>query len=322
MTTYRAGTTGYAPKVIIQPAPDAKGKLEYEITAEDVEKMLPTFTDEQKKYIKCWDVDQYREYSPGKEAVGTFLEAASPSEGETIVDWGCGSGKGSKELYDAGLDVTMLDFAFNCLDQDIKELAEENDRLRFVEHDIGEAITLPSTYGYCVDVMEHIPEERVDAVLDTILNNSTHVFFEISTQDDVFGHHQDIDEDLHLCVHDYQWWLEKLVSKTVVIHRSNVLDGRVIFYVTGWGINPLKFDGGHVNLPHETLVEHIVENAKLGLQPVKPHLSQETEVMLLGGGPTLNDFTDEIIEHRAKGMPMICTNGAYNWAIANGMRYL
>ena len=33
----------------------------------------------------------------------------------------------------------------------------------------------------------------------------------------------------------------------------------------------------------------------------------------------MNDYTDEIIELRAGGMPMVTTNGTYNWAIANGM---
>lgn len=42
--------------------------------------------------------------------------------------------------------------------------------------------------------------------------------------------------------------------------------------------------------------------------------------MMVCGGPSLNDFEDEIIKLRAEGMPMVTTNGTYNWAIERGMK--
>jgi 2-polyprenyl-3-methyl-5-hydroxy-6-metoxy-1,4-benzoquinol methylase len=181
---------GHPPKVAIQPIEEK----EYEIPASEVAKLVPelNWTEEQKKYVKCWQVDDYRKVAPGEGLVDLFMETAVPRAHTTVVDWGCGTGRASRKLYDAGLDVTMVDFAFNCLDDDIAELAKGNDRLRFIEHDLNKRISLPSEYGFCTDVMEHIPEDEIDAVLDTILDNSRHVFFQISTKNDVMGHHPDI----------------------------------------------------------------------------------------------------------------------------------
>lgn len=41
--------------------------------------------------------------------------------------------------------------------------------------------------------------------------------------------------------------------------------------------------------------------------------------MILGGGPSLNDFTEEIREKRQAGMPLVTTNGAYHWCLDRGL---
>jgi hypothetical protein len=43
--------------------------------------------------------------------------------------------------------------------------------------------------------MEHIPPEQVDDAIEVILGASRNVFFQISTQDDLFGEREEIDED-------------------------------------------------------------------------------------------------------------------------------
>jgi hypothetical protein len=42
--------------------------------------------------------------------------------------------------------------------------------------------------------------------------------------------------------------------------------------------------------------------------------------MLLAGGPSLNDFEDEIIQNRKDGMKLVTVNGAYNWALERGLK--
>ena len=62
------------------------------------------------------------------------------------------------------------------------------------------------------------------------------------------------------------------------------------------------------------------KNATFGFQQVTPHQEQDIEVMLLAGGPSLNDYADEIRANRKAGMPMITVNGTLNWAITRGLK--
>lgn len=282
-------------------------------------------SEHEKIYDKCWATEEYRRYSPGEQLVDLFWETATPNEGQTLVDWGSGTGRMGYRLYKKGLDVTLVDFAEGSLDENIRDDAEDNDSLRFIKHDITKEIDLPSAFGVCTDVLEHIPEEDIDAVLDNILLNSRHVFLQISCVEDHFGAHPDIrgdkeKEHLHICVHDYQWWLQKLVDHKVIIHHSNDLVTSCIFYVTGYG-SYFNLDNliGQVNTPKEDLIENIKHAASLGIPSMKPCQQQDIEIMLLAGGPSLNDFEDEIIKNREDGMKLVTVNGSYNWAIERGL---
>ena len=286
------------------------------------------FSDEKVKYVKCWGVDDYRKYSPGEGLVDDFLEAAKPNKGDTVVDWGCGTGRASKRLYEAGLDVTMVDFAHNCLDDEVKALLESDteDRIRFIEKDLAlDEVEIPSKYGFCTDVMEHIAPEDVDTVLDKIIKNSEHCFFQISTMPDHFGGHPDIAEDgekvhLHLTVWNYQAWLKKFVEHTVIIHRSNDLQNAVVFFLTGYASPDLNKLIGAVNTPMTKLIENMEENSKLGVKQLQPHQPNDLEVIVLAGGPSINEFEEEIREKRESGMPLVTMNGSYDWAIKHGLK--
>jgi hypothetical protein len=146
------------------------------------------------------------------------------------------------------------------------------------------------------------------------------VFFQISCTEDHCG--ALIEEDLHLTVQPYSWWLKKLRDSGAVVHWSRESDNGAAcqIYVSTWlPHDNIEYDGA-VNTELETIKKHIRENAKTDWQMIHPHPLQDTEVMMLCGGPSLNEFTDEIIKLRAEGMPMITMNGTYNWAIANGMK--
>lgn len=317
MTTARAGMHSDPPTVVIEPIKQDGSK-----PSEDVlQRMFPKYTEEQKKYIKCWELDDYRNHSPGEGLVDLFMELGPET---SVIDWGCGTGRASKKLFEnSDLDITMVDFAYNCLDDDVKALAKSSDRLRFIEQDLTKPSNLQSEWGFCTDVMEHIPTDDVDEVLKNILYSSKQVFFQISTADDIFSRHPDldVDSDLHLTVKDYQWWLEKFTRHRCIIHRSKDLGNAVIFFVTGWSERSLGWNAGTVNTDIETIKRNMAENAKLGIQAIKPHVGDgEVEVMLLCGGPTLNEFEDEIKAHRENGVKCITVNGTYNWCIERGIR--
>jgi hypothetical protein len=74
-----------------------------------------------------------------------------------------------------------------------------------------------------------------------------------------------------------------------------------------------------LNVNDEQVESNIRINMESGYPQIKLHAEQDIEIMLIAGGPSLNDFKDEIKANRANGMPMVTTNGSYQWALDNGM---
>ena len=153
---------------------------------------------EREKYERMWDEPEYRSYSPGECAADVCLREMEPA-GE-IIDFGCGTGRGGLALSRAGLDVTLVDFAANCRDDEAKALP-------FVLADLTRSIDLDGPYGYCTDVMEHVPPSDVDRVIRNVMGAAETVFFQISTVPDECG--ALIGHDLHLTVQPHVWWLRK-----------------------------------------------------------------------------------------------------------------
>jgi hypothetical protein len=59
--------------------------------------------------------------------------------------------------------------------------------LPFLEWDLSLPCPLRAPYGYCCDVMEHIPPDQVDAVLSNIKDSAETVVFRIEYEPDVMG---------------------------------------------------------------------------------------------------------------------------------------
>jgi hypothetical protein len=151
---------------------------------------------EKSKYHLLWSTKSYREFSPGEEAADRFLELIKPDG--LIIDFGCGTGRGGLKLTEAGHAVHLLDFAENCRDPAALKLP-------FTECDLTQPIPLSAPYGFCCDVMEHIPTDDVEAVASNIMAAAETVFFQISTVDDACG--ALVGQTLHLTVRPHDWWL-------------------------------------------------------------------------------------------------------------------
>ena len=176
---------------------------------------------EKEKYEKAWSHDRYRDYSPGEAVVLNYVMKCRPRMGR-IIDFGSGTGRAALMLHNLNFDVTMIDIADNCLDDKVRD--EIGDRL--IVGNLWEPLDLPrAPEGFCTDVMEHIPTEKVDAVLDNIMSLCDKVFFQICLKEDHFG--SEIDEHLHLTVRPFTWWRDKLRE------RGNVLDARDL-NINGW----------------------------------------------------------------------------------------
>lgn len=185
------------------------------------------------KYGRLWTLEAYRRYAPGEAYVECFLAQARPTPGAHVIDLGCGTGRGGLKLaLLGGLQVTLVDFVSNCLDPDIRAMLETQPALRFVKADLEHPLPVAAPYGYCTDVLELIPPDRLNAVLTHILLAAQHVFFSISTQPDACG--ALIGEPLHLTVQPYAWWLERFHERQCVVHWSQDLGGTCLFYVSAW----------------------------------------------------------------------------------------
>jgi SAM-dependent methyltransferase len=289
MTTAQAGIHGDAPKIV-----QGKGNPEA------------------LKYGQLWERDEYRKSSPGESFVPLFSSQARPASGATVIDFGCGTGRGARLLAADGLKVTLIDFVNNCLDPDIRKECETG-KLKFIKADLEQRIPVVAEYGYCTDVMEHIPTARVDRVLANILDAAQHVFFAICTTDDEMG--KLIDEKLHLTVQEYGWWLSRFAQHDCIIHWSRRLENYSFFYVTAWKPGRDVVKSGKLNAAEEQIRENVKRNIAQGWEQVIPHQANYLECMILGGGPSLNEFADDIKLKRADGVKLLTLNGAYHWAL-------
>ena len=271
------------------------------------------------KYGKLWEREEYRAVAPGEVFASVFLNRAKPSRGARIIDFGCGTGRGSVVLAGlGGLKVTMVDFVRNCLDPIVKEAVDKiNPDFTFVKADLEKPIPVTAEYGFCTDVMEHIPPEKVDLVIDNILKAAQNVWFSIALFDDVCGGM--IGEQLHLSVHPFEWWLDCLKARDCKIFWAKELQGHAHLYVSAWQDGKTIVDYGILNTEEKQIRENVKINVSQGWTQVSPHVTNDIECMILGGGPTMAQFEDEINKNRADGVRLLTLNGAYNWAVRHDM---
>lgn len=275
---------------------------------------------EREVYRKAWSHPEYRAVAPGEQCAQVFLAQARPKRGASVLDIGCGTGRGGFLLaLLGGLNVTYLDFADNCLDEDIVPmLTTQAHALRFIEADITHEFPVVSEYGFCTDVMEHIQPELVDTVIDNCLAACQHVFFQISTVDDVMGGL--VGHPLHLTVQSFSWWLRKFNERNCTVHWSMDANNCCLFYVTAWWDGPKTVDAGILNIEQIQVRKNVEHNVQQGWMQASPHATNDFETMILGGGPSMLENIDKIRELREQGVKLICLNGAYNWCLENDLK--
>lgn len=177
-----------------------------------------TSASEKAKYEKAWEIEQYRVESPGVRNLPRFFDKFNPGTSNSVADFGCGTGKASLMIREKGVKVKMVDITETALNPEVKANLQDG-YFDFIEASLWE---MPEDfeqvdYGYCVDVMEHLPEEKVDAVLDMIQAKCKEgVYFAIALyQDSHFANL--VGEYLHLTVKDAQWWFNKLNKRWATV---------------------------------------------------------------------------------------------------------
>jgi SAM-dependent methyltransferase len=159
---------------------------------------------ERHKYVRMWELSDYRQNHDCAAQAGRFIELAEIAPGASVLDVGCGPGYAARVFLAHRLRVIAVDIADNAPDPEIRP------DIDFVCGSIWELSHLPAAdYGFCTDVMEHIPPNKITHTLSTIRRLTRRLaFFDISLRKDGFG--QRIGETLHLTVRPLEWWTAQL----------------------------------------------------------------------------------------------------------------
>lgn len=182
---------------------------------------------ERDKYERMAATPGYKGKSVGVRHVADAIGHLDIPRGADVVDLGCGTGLAmdaflAKDIYCDGVDITPARLECRCVPE----------RAEFIE---GPLWAIDRTdgwwdYGFCADVMEHIPPEKVDDVLAEIKRVTLFgVYFAIATRPDKCG--RAIGETLHLTVRDADWWRSTLESVWDEVREVRRCRGSVVFVV-------------------------------------------------------------------------------------------
>lgn len=157
---------------------------------------------EREKYEQIWDNPRYRKISPGENLVDVAYNAMGMDHNQCLIDFGCGTGRAVRKFRERyKVQAFGIDHTEKCLDPDIK--------IPFQKNCLWQPIDIYADWGFCTDVMEHIPTEKVDAVLKNIAHHVIDgCFFNIATCEDSMG--SIIGRKLHMTVANAQAWKEIL----------------------------------------------------------------------------------------------------------------
>lgn len=153
---------------------------------------------ERVKYETMWAQPAYRERSPGMRMAEQAHQQLRCRPGATLCDWGAGTGRASAWFAAQGLDVTAVDIAANAVTEFDGPVVVAN--LWDLPAELG-----AFDFGFCCDVMEHIPPEHVEATLRGIAQRTRRAcYFQIALFKCHMGEAHGL--HLHLTVKSANWW--------------------------------------------------------------------------------------------------------------------
>lgn len=179
-------------------------------------------TTERAIYEEAWTLPAYREWSPGADAVTRFLRLTHASPLNTVIDFGCGTGRGAAALREEGFLVTLTDQTDAGLE--VRDLP-------FVAHCLWAKWPAERAYyGYCCDVLEHIPTELTALTIARMLEACRLLYLEVATVPDRCG--LLIGQPLHKTVKPFVWWRD-LCAEIGDVKEGVDLLHRAVFVLEG-----------------------------------------------------------------------------------------
>ena len=175
--------------------------------------------EEFEKYDQIWKLPAYRVRSHSEEmADQIFMEITGAQPGETVVDVGCGTGRGGLALEKQGLKPTFWDITNKGLSPEVWRRSLQSNRHHIIISPIwyplkpdnfGMMRPFAFDYALCADVMEHVPIEYTMAAVSNIMRHIRKgAFFKIAFYDESFQ--QYVGKPLHMTVMPFEWWRDRL----------------------------------------------------------------------------------------------------------------
>ena len=191
-------------------------------------------TAERDIYEEMWGVTTYADKSYGVEYAPIFaslaplaLSTLGITPRPTVLDAGCGSGKGSLALAALGYDVTMCDLTDAGLILEARSFP-------FFQATLWEPLSKRYTFGgsydyvYCTDVMEHLPTAFVALAITRMLAvTKKGLFLSVALGPDNMGAW--VGRPLHQTVYPFPWWRDLLNELGHVIEARDLMHTAILF---------------------------------------------------------------------------------------------
>jgi SAM-dependent methyltransferase len=188
--------------------------------------MTSIVTAERDCYEEMWGVEQYADTSPGERFVPVFdtlaRERGDDPRDLTVLDAGCGSGKGAVALAAHGYQVTLCDLT-------PAGLIPEARILPFFEAALWTSLKQRHVFGgaydyvYCTDVLEHLPTIFVGLAITRMLDVAKKgLFVSVALGPDHLGSW--VGRPLHLTVQPYVWWRDHLNELGRVVDARDLIN--------------------------------------------------------------------------------------------------
>jgi 2-polyprenyl-3-methyl-5-hydroxy-6-metoxy-1,4-benzoquinol methylase len=120
-----------------------------------------------------------------------------------VLDAGCGRGSVLRHMLDNGVDVFGVELSKSACDMYLQGVPHAN-------ADIISWADQGHTYDglVCTDVLEHIPPDQIDGVIDALSRLSPRGLLGIANHSSIHNGHE-----LHVIQKGHRWWMAKLGEK-------------------------------------------------------------------------------------------------------------
>ena len=162
----------------------------------------PYIESERLKYEKVFSFPGYGALGHGRPIAQYLLDRAKPT---VIADLGCGRGGSFEPYLVHGYEIIPVDHCDVLMDEN----KNKKGVLPFWKANLWEDNLPIVDYAICTDVMEHIPEPRVEKTIQNIRNHvKKGCLWSICHVKDIWGDR--IGDRLHMTIQPLSWWETEL----------------------------------------------------------------------------------------------------------------